>query len=467
KRSDGTSRVQVSPELVRVASASTTWQEPFDAPLTDVFQVQADVAGRVAQALGVALGTGERERLGEQPTENLAAYDAFLRGEDASDRMGTGSLARLRRAVALYEQAVALDSAFVLAWVQLSRARTAVYANSTPSPATASAAYAAAERALRLAPDRADVHLALGDYYQGVLKDDARAFAEYAPGLRREPRHAELVAASAAAEIGLGRWDDALRHLREAVALDPRGPNPARRLARTLLWLRRYPEALDAARRSTALAPADPLRYQTEAMIHLAQGDLAGAQAVLRSVPKDVEPTDLVASVANYWDLYWVLDEAQQQLLLRLTPTAFDDDRGAWGLSLAGTYALRGDSARMRAFADSARLALEEQLRDNPRDVQVRMLHGVALAYLGRKAAAVQEGERALALHSQVLEAYPYTRHQLARIYLLVGETDKAIDGLEWLLRVPYFLSPAWLKIDPTLAPLRGNPRFERLVNGS
>jgi TolB-like protein len=133
KSQGGTSRVQVSPELVQVATASTKWQEPFDAALTDVFRVQADVAARVARALGVALGAGAREELQVKPTSNLASYDAFLRGEEASIRLGTGNPARLRQAAAYYEQAVALDSAFALAWAQLSRTYSDLYFNIAPT----------------------------------------------------------------------------------------------------------------------------------------------------------------------------------------------------------------------------------------------------------------------------------------------------------------------------------------------
>jgi serine/threonine-protein kinase len=464
----GQSRVEVSPELVHVRTASTKWQEPFDAALTDVFRVQADVAGRVAEALGVALGTGERARLGERPTQNLPAYDAFLRGEEAADRVATGNPVRLRRAVAFYEQAVALDSAFALAWAQLSRVQSYLYAQSTPTPATAAAARVAAERALALAPGRPESHLALGDYYGTVLPDNARALAEYARGQRLDPRNAELLSASAAAELALGRWDEALQHLQQAATLDPRGVNPIRRLARTLLWLRRYPEALQAFDRVIALAPTDAGRYQGKAMVYLAQGDLAGARAVLRGAPKEVEPTTLVAGVATFWDLYWVLDEGQQRLLLRLTPTAFDDDRGAWGLALAETYALRGDSARARVYADSARVAFAERSRATPQDAQLHALHGVALAYLGRTAEAIQEGERGLALLPIRKDAFSgaYNQHQLVRIYLLVGEPEQALDRLEPLLKIPYYLSPGWLKIDPTFTSLRGNPRFEQLVAG-
>jgi len=118
KQAGSAGRVRVSPEPVVAATGATKWQQPFDAALTDVFQVQADIAGRVAEALNVALGVRERQVLAERPTANLAAYDAFLQGEALS----VGDLwdpATLRRAIRFYEQAVALDSTFAPAWAQL------------------------------------------------------------------------------------------------------------------------------------------------------------------------------------------------------------------------------------------------------------------------------------------------------------------------------------------------------------
>jgi tetratricopeptide (TPR) repeat protein len=202
-------------------------------------------------------------------------------------------------------------------------------------------------------------------------------------------------------------------------------------------------------------------------MIYLAQGNLAGARQVVRETPPEIEPTTLVAYLAAYWDLYWLLDDEQQKLLLRLRPSSFDDDAGAWGLVLAQVYALRGDSARARAYADSSRVAFEAQLRASPQDAQRHLLLGLALAYLGRKADAVKRGEKGAALLPVSKDAYSgaYNEHQLARIYILAGEYDKAVDHLEHLLGIPYYLSPGWLRIDPAFDPLREHPRFKKLVN--
>jgi tetratricopeptide (TPR) repeat protein len=170
--------------------------------------------------------------------------------------------------------------------------------------------------------------------------------------------------------------------------------------------------------------------------------------------------------MANYWDVGWALDDAARRRLLSLRPADFDNDRGAWGWVLAQEYVLRGDSVRARIYADSARVALEEQLRATPLDAQRHVIYGLILATLGRSSDAVREGERGTALAPVSRDAYvgAYVQHQLARVYLMVGQPAKALDILDALLKMPYYLSPGWLRIDPTFAPLRGNPRFERMA---
>jgi serine/threonine-protein kinase len=461
-------RVRVSPELVRAATASTEWQEPFDAPLTDVFRVQADIAGRVAEALGEALGAGERRELAERPTENLAAYDAFLRGDAASDGAATLDLAALRQARDHYERAVALDPAFALAWAQLSRVHSLVYWNA-PTPAGAAAARQSAEWALALAPKRPEGYLALGDYYYYVHAEPAHALEQYAHGQQLAPKDVRLLTAAAISEIwGLGRLEEGLAHLRQAEVLDPRSVLTAQFVVYALVWLRRYPEAFAAAERGLAVAPGDLGMIHAKVTAHLARGDLAGARAALRAVPREVDPAALVAYIATYNDLYWALEDEQQRLLLRLSPEPFGGSRAAWALALAETHALRGNTGAARAYADSARLAIEAELRAAPRQGEIHALLGVTLGYLGRNVEGVREGERAVGLRPLDKDVITgaYVQHQLARIYLLAGEPERALDRLEPLLEIRYFLSPGWLRIDPTFAPLRGNPRFERLVNG-
>jgi eukaryotic-like serine/threonine-protein kinase len=472
KHRDGTSRVRVSPELVRVApgaAPTTKWQQGFEATLIDVFQVQADIASQVAQALNVALGDSAKRELATRPTHNLPAYDAFLRGEAASQGMSTWDPPSLRQAIAAYEQAVALDSSFALAWAQLARAQATLYFTGNVTPAGAQAARDAAERALLLSPTRPEGHQALAAYYTLPPKDQLRAYTEDSTALALAPGNAALIGAVGWGELNLGRWEAARGHLEQAARLDPRSGATADRLGQLLLNLREYPEAERALDHALQVQPANLLVRVDRATVALAQGDLARARAVINAAPKGVDPTALVAFVATYQDLGWVLDAAQHRLLRRLTPSAFDDSRATWGYVLAQSYALEGNLAKARAYADSAQIGFREELRDAPDDAQRRVLRGLALAYLGRKAEAIREGRRGVALLPIGRDAYfgPYLQHQLAHLYLLVGEQEKALDYLEPLLKLPYVLSRGWLKIDPNFDPLRGNPRFERLLRGT
>jgi serine/threonine-protein kinase len=364
---------------------------------------------------------------------------------------------------------VAVDSGFVLAWAQLSRTLTALYFVGTPTPETERRALEAAEHAVRLGPAQFAGHLALGDYYSTVpvRSDLPRALQEYQAGLRLAPDNGELLAAIAGAETRTGHWEGAVGHLTRALELDPRSQLIARRLTHTYLRLRRYPEASRALDHLTELSPGSLGALLNRVMLQLAQGDLAHAQADIRAASPGVDAADVAAFLGNYFDLYWALPRDLQDLLLRLPPSAYGDDRGVWGIVRAETYHLRGDLARTRIYADSAREALEELLRTTPDDPQRRAFHGVALAYLGRKAEAIAEGERAMALVPMAKNGYdgPYMQHMLVRTYLLVGEPGKALDRLEPLLKVPYYLSPGWLRIDPTFDPLRNNPRFKKLVD--
>jgi eukaryotic-like serine/threonine-protein kinase len=470
EKSGGGSRVHVTPELVEVKKAgapTAKWQQPFDAAMTDVFQVQSDIASRVAHALDVVLEAGEEKRLSERPAQNLAAYNAYLKGEEIWNSTGDDPPS-LRKALGFYDQAAVLDPGFSQAWARVSDANSILYTISTPTPALAERARQAAEKAIALAPNRPNGYLAFGRYERLVSQDFHRALEQYAKGQRVAPGNADPLYGTARAEEGLGLWDAAVEHLRRAASFDPRSAVNFTALGYALQRLRRYPEAREAFARGLALAPANVSLIGEMAMTFLGEGNLVGARAVLKAVPKDVGSIELVAYVANANDLVWVLDEQQRETLLQLTPSAFDDDRGTWARCLSQAYALERDAANVRAYAEEARHAFEEQLRATPDNAQRHVALGLALAYLGRKEEAIREGERGVALDPVAKDALrgPYIQHRLVRIYMLVGDPEKALNQLEPLLKIPYYLSPRWLAIDPNFDPLRKNPRLQKLVAG-
>ena len=472
EKSGGTSHVLVTPELVDVSvpdSPTSKWQQPFDAALTNVFGVQSEIASKVADALGVVLGAGAEKQLSERPTSNVAAYDSFLKGEQETMAMTANDPAHLRKGVGYYESAVALDPAFAQGWARVSTASSLLYANGIPTPELAERARGAAEKAIGLTPLRWEGYHALGNYHRVVSHDMGLAREQYAKALRIAPTEVSVLASSAAAEQAIGLWDSALEHANQAVRFDPRNGAAFRRLGEIFLLTRRYPEAREVFERALALSPQSLNCIEYYAMTFLGQGDLAGARGSLKSSMSRVDPAALVAYVANYRDLAWLLDDEQRELLLRLPASAFDDDVASWAICLTQAYAFKHDSENVRVQAETARKAFEEQIRKNPNDDQRHALLGLSLAYLGRKDEAIRAGVRALEIMppSKDASSATYNQHQLARIYTLVGESEKALDLLEPLLRMPYFLSPAWLRIDPNFEALRKNPRFQRLTGTS
>jgi TolB-like protein/tetratricopeptide (TPR) repeat protein/tRNA A-37 threonylcarbamoyl transferase component Bud32 len=418
--------VELVSVLTDVRTGKVAWSRTLTAGSADVVRVRAEIVVPLVGALHVAVGATGRGDAAMPPTMSPAAYDAYLRALEAGRRRGDA--AALRQAVNLFERAVAIDSTFVGAWIGLGRAASGLYI-ATADPAVGEQARSAVVRAHAMAPQNADAHDALVQYYLTVEGDAARAADEASQGLRVSPGHAGLLVRAAFAEQLLGRWEDALGHLQEAVELDPRSAATAGARGYLLLRLRRYGEAHAAYDRALALDPADIPRIIQKAMVHLAEGNLDASRAVIRSAAARVDETELALQLATYYDLYWLLDEDQQNLVLRLPPSAYLRDRAEWSLVQMQVHAYQGNEAAARADA-------------------------------------IRAGRRALELLPMDRDAvgHTYAAHQLVRIYLLAGEPERAIDQLEALLAVPYYVSPGWLRVDPTFAPLRGNPRFERLA---
>jgi serine/threonine-protein kinase len=376
----------------------------------------------------------------------------------------------LRRAIGFYERAIGLDSTFAAAWARRSHALCRLYQNSVPDPALAQQARLAAERARQLKPREPLVYRAFGCYYATVSPADfPRALAEYQEGVRLAPDNIILLPGMAGIELVMGRYDSAAARLARASQLDPRSATIAGQLSDVYLVLHKFGAADSAADRAYRFAPTNLAMALRKVLPALAQGRLDTARAVIRDTERQIDRTAVQAYFSTYQDLYWVLEDDDQRQVLTLSPSAFDNDRGNWGIVQAQLSHLRGDGKRAAVYADSARLAFEERLRATPEDAQSHVFLGLSLAYMGRKTEAVREGRRAVELLpiNKDSQNGPYLQHQLARIYLLVGEPEKALDQLEPLLKVPYNLSPGWLRIDPTFDPLRKNPRFRKLVEGT
>ncbi len=401
KPQNGASRVRVEPELVQVIdvrSPTSRWEAPFDAPLTNVFQVQSDIARQVASALQVRLTPAAQQTLSMRPTQNLDAYVAYLRGEEVS-RIGDDA-GSVRRRIGAYRQAVSLDTGFALAWAGLSRSYTLLMLID-PSPVVHDSARIAAERALMLAPDLPEALEAMSVYYNEVERNYPRALTLDSIALERAPNNAGLLYAAGLTDLFASRPDAAVARLERATTLDPRFAEAFFILGASYLWLRRGEEARVAYDRAIALEPA-ALRYiQNRAAASMCDGDLAGARAVLHAVPATVNEGELVAYLAansGVGDEAWILDSAQEQVLLSLGPSSFDNDSGTWAMVFAQQYAFHHDDLRSGTYAQRALPALEANVKRAPDNASQHLLLGLALAYVGDKDGAIREGERGAAL---------------------------------------------------------------------
>ena len=466
KRVDGSSRVMVTPELIRVSGTKVPivrWEQPYNADLADVFKVQGDIAYRVAKAIGVALSAEETLRLEEAPTRSLAAYDAYLLGE-ANTAQGQTTLEGAE-AIAHYEAALARDSMFAPAWAALARVLLWPDFHVGLPELDRRRAYAAAMRAVSLAPGRPDGHLALASFYITPPTDEPRARAELDTARALGGPTADLLAALSFMDTTL---EAALGHEREARRFDPRSPLVAYRVARLAMQLRQYPEARAELERALAIQPNYLNAVGRLCVLALMQGDLAACRSLLGGAARGVEPAALVASVAQYYDLDWVLTDAQQRILTVLRASDFGGDTTAWGLALAQSAWLRGNRILARAYADTAQRAVHLSVTRESA-FQPHSSLGLALAFMGRGDTAVAEGRRGVTLawaarrDADRLFA-DYATFQLVRIHLILGQGQKALDVLEPLLKRPYWITPAWLRVDPSFSALKSDPRFRRLA---
>jgi serine/threonine-protein kinase len=459
--------IRVTPQLVRVSDDRQLWSQRYDAKLANVFEVQATIAEQVARSLDLALTAPERQALAARPTENLEAYAYYLRGNDYL--VGSwGEDRRLSIAMEMYAKAVELDPGFALAHAKLSQAHSSFYASTIGgTDEDVRVAKAAAETALRLQPKLADAHVAMAYYLSRGPRSYDSALAELRIADQLQPNSAEVVEAMGLVERRRGRLREAVAYLNRAAVLDPRSADIAADVGRIDWFLRAYPEAEQHIDRAIELAPDWVAPHAQKAWLYVSwRGDVEEARRVLEVAIPIVGLGNLVGYLNPDAVFFLPQSQAQAAAVLELAPRDFEDDTALCALVKAEWHRLHGAPRLVRAYSDSARGVLERELRETHSLPWRRAFLGYAYAGVGRRADAVREGleaEKMVPASADPMQR-AFVTFAIARIYAMVGDKEAAIERLEHLMSIPSMVSAPLLRVDPTWASLRDQPKFRRLL---
>jgi serine/threonine-protein kinase len=469
----GAGRIKVSPELIVAATGESRWQQSFDASVSDVFEVQADVAGRVAQALDVALTEPARRQLHEKPTASLAAYDAYLRGRSYEQRARLNVEPQLMTiAQDMYRQAIAADSGFGLAWAGLARASHYRFRRDPSDSKSRELARTAAERAVAAAPVEAEAHLALARYFEHIARDEAKAAAEYETALRLQPGNGEVLSAIAGRLWEGGRRDSALATMVRAAALDPRNAELQGDLADAYSAARRYPQADSTYDRAIALAPEQYHAYFGRSRNLLWwKGDVDGARRVMREAETRIGKLEFVRRMCvACFDWAGPLAPDYEHILDQLTLEGFaPNDSANYYTARAYRAFMRGEAARQRVYWDSARMVTERMSRAAPDRAYLHEQLSTSYAGLGRREQATASLRAAYDLyraHGEIALIDGWRRLTAATNLLLLGDRTAAADTLSLVLADTsvFFLTRASVAVDPFWLKLKGVRSFDEAV---
>ncbi len=461
-------RVSISPELIRADDDTSLWTKTYEFAMDGIFDVPSEIARSVVSQLGLKVFEHVPGSLDARPTGNTEAYQAFLRGRFLAGQPHF-TLATWLPAVGDFERAVSLDPNFALAWAELARAHARlVYLRYDISPERRDQALAALTRARELAPNSPEVHFAAGYYHLWLERDAAAALEEFEAASRGMPNNVEVQSAMGELFRLRGDWRRAIEAYRTACSLSPRDGSAMTDVAETLWWMRSYPEAYKAADDAIALAPDQAWPYLTKAYTLWSWKGRDGvkeSRAVLEFVPKDHEFAE--------WTWFWqeVFEERFGEAIRRMEANPEDWIRIKVQAAPKALFAAflefsLGDMERARKGFKTACRLLEAEVRATPDDPRYLGSLGVAYAGLGRKEDAVREGRRAVELLPMSKDAVYGIPHaiDLAHIYTMVGEPEKAVAELEFLLSRPGWVSVPWLRVDSRFRALQGNPIFEAML---
>jgi serine/threonine protein kinase/tetratricopeptide (TPR) repeat protein len=461
----GESRVRVTPQLICVADDTHLWSDRYDRVLRDIFSVQSEIANHVIDELNVTLLEPERRAVEAQPTTNMEAYQAYLRGLDNIKR--ALSLEQSRLAIQMFEWAVTLDSTFALAYAALSRAHGQVVITGIErTQEHIVKAKAAVDRAIELQPESPEVYLALGYYYYNCLRDYNQALEAFDAVGERLPNQNELFQLTGFIRRRQGQWDEALDNLKRALELNPRDSHLNYEIGITCFYLRRYSEADDYFNRAIALAPDEVSNYVFKAYSYIKRADNARAKAILEKMPVSNEP---FAHYAWYWQ---EMNEQNYQAALRHVAALPDEpfELGAMFFAKAQLegiiYSRMGEPERALEALAFARDVLEREINMRPKDARIHSSLGQVYMALDRKEDAIRQAELAvemLPVSEDALQG-PMLLENLIRVYLAAGEYKAALDQLDYLLSIPSLESVTSVRASYECKRLRDHPRFQAIL---
>ena len=473
-RRDG-ARIHLNAQLIDTRTDTHVWAEQYDRGLSETFAVQSEIAQRVAEQLHAKMSASEKLAIESKPTADVTAFDLYTRAKSILAATDPAQK-ELLQAVDLLNQAVARDPSFFDVYCQLAYAHDWLYfgggnASLDHTPARLALAEAAIEAAARLNPNAGETHLARAqNLYWGYLDYDG-ALAELEIARQTLPNDFRVPRLMGHIQRRQGHWEESTRNLERSAELNPRNIETRVAIAFNYTFLRRYADLKSALAGTLADFPNDLGTAYWPAYVEFqAKADTRQLHQMIDSI-RAANPTP-TADAAEWW-LACALAERD--------PTAAKNASDAHGensidlgaeVFLSRSF-LEGLIARMTKDKDKAQAAFiaaraEQQkvAQAQPNDSQALGLLGLIDAYLGRKEEALREGRRAVELVPMEKDSLEGVRRvaNLAMIAAWVGDKDLAFEQLESIIRLPSPLSYGGLKLFPWWDPLRGDPRFEKLM---